>query len=171
MVWSLAVMFNDLDSESLGPPVVFVGGFLLVVGAAIAAWFDWQYDARIRFAEDRSSGCFIMPVILTKQLPAQVDEAMTGLGQRRAYVPRQGQALLAADADGIELRARWGSRPVFSLPSGSIRSVEIGTIAFPLGEATAIDLIVGTAGRQRISLMPMRSTRRYWGTERREIID
>ncbi|MGR0319644.1 hypothetical protein [Agromyces sp. ZXT2-3] len=171
MVWSLDVMFDDLSSESLGPPLVFVSGFLLLVGAAIAAWFELQYDARIRFAEDCSPVCFIMPVVLTKQLPAQVDEAMAGLGQRRVYVPRQGHALLAADADGIELRAGWGSRPVFSLPSGSIRSVEIGTIAFPLGDTTAIDVVLDTVGGQRISLMPMRSTRRYWGTESREIIE
>jgi hypothetical protein len=172
LAWSFQGMMEDLSSRSLLLPLVFVGGFMLALVAGIFTWFELQRLSRLQQADEHSQGSFVMPFVITRQLPGQADDALDTLGRRDGYLPRQRHALLAADRSGVEVRTGWGFRAALALSSELIRSVELGTIAFPLGDAVSVDLIIDTPrGDHRLSFMPTRPSSRFWGTERTEVIE
>lgn len=167
--WAIRVMLGDLESRSVGPPLIAVGGFLLVLAPAILAWFALGRVLRLRRAESTWPGSFVVPFVITKQLPRQVDRVASALGTR-LYVPSTGYGLLVADTAGVRILSGWGLATRLAIPRASLGAVELGEIQFPFGTSTSVDVVLNTAGEERISFMAIRTDRPLFRIERTEII-
>ncbi len=169
LVWAFQVMFDDLDASTWGPPLVAVGGFMLVLMPMIFAGFEVGRVVRLHRAESIWPGSFVIPFVITMQLPNQVDRAAAALGQR-LYMPGRGFGLLVGDAGGVRVLSGWGFATDLMIPQASLRTVELGSIPFPFGSAMSVDVVLHTPGEERISFMPVRTSRPFSGKERPEII-
>ena len=171
MVWAFKAMVVDLASDAFVAAIALVGGFLLLLMAAIYAWFEFERVARLHRADKNWPGSFVVPFVITRQLPGQAGDAAAALGRRRLYLSATGYGLLVADADGVRLLSGWAFATDLIIPRASVERVELGEIAFPLGTAVSVDVLLNTPGGERISIMPMRTSRRFFGNERVEIIE
>jgi hypothetical protein len=167
--WAFRVMLEDLDGRSVGPPLIAVGGFLLVLAPMILAWFALGRVLRLRRAESTWPGSFVVPFVITRQLPRQVDRVASALGTR-LYVPSTGYGLLVADAAGTRILSGWGLATHLAIPRASLGAVELGEIQFPLGTATSVDVVLKAPSEERISFMAIRTDRLLFRNERTEII-
>lgn len=169
LVWAVRVMLDDLDSSSLGPPLIAVGGFLLVLAPAILAWFALGRVARLRRAESTWPGSIVLPFVITKHFPRQVDRVDSVLGTR-TYLPSTGYGLLVADAAGTRILSGWGLVTHLPIPRASLRAVELGEIQFPFRTSTSVDVVLNTPGEERISFLAIPTDRPLFRYEQPEII-
>ena len=171
LVWSVNAMALDPESSSLAPPLVLVGAFMLLLVAAIFAWFELQRVTRFRRADEIAPGSLAIPFLIAKQLPSQVSDVAEFLGQKPRYLSSPSYGLLVADAAGVRILSGWAFATDLCIPRASLKAVELGAIEFPLGPAAvSVDVILDSRSDLRVSFMPMRTSRRYAGHERSEII-
>lgn len=170
LAWSFGAMVAAPDSESIALPLVCVFGFLLALFAAIYTWFGLEYLSRLGRADAQWPGAFVVPFVITKQLPAQVEDAATSLG-RRLHFPSQGFGLLVADASAVRILTGWGMATDLTVPRTSLGTVERGAIEFPFGSAVSIDVVLATTGEIRMAFLPERRPRWFFGNERTAIIE
>jgi hypothetical protein len=170
LAWSFGAMVDDLDSGSFWLPFVCIVGFMLALSAAIYAWFELERLSRLRRADTNWPGSFVVPFIVTKQLPRQVGDAATSLGHR-LHLPSQGFGLLVADATAVRILTGWAMATDLTVPRTSLGVVELGAIEFPFGTAVSVDIVLATPGDVRMSFMPERTPRWFFGKERTPIIE
>lgn len=170
LVWSINAMAIAPESRSIAPPLVFVGAFVLLLLAAIFAWFELQRVRRFHRADEISPGSLAIPFLIAKQLPSQVSDVAEFLGQKPRYLSSPSYGLFVADAAGVRIFSGWAFAADLFIPRASLKAVELGAIEFPLGpDAVSVDVILDSPSDLRVSFMPMRSSR-YFGNERPEII-
>ncbi len=170
LAWSFGASVESSDSEWFWLPFVFVVGFVLTLSAVIYAWFELERLSRLRRADVEWPGAFVVPFVITKELPRQVDVAAASLG-RRLHLPSQGFGLLIADGTGVRILTGWALATDLTIPRASLGTVELGAIEFPFGTAVSIDVVLAAPAECRMSFMPERTPRRFLGNERTPIIE
>ncbi len=111
-----------LPDESGGSPVLgLVGAFVIVILAVAPLILESLHRARLKRVADRSPDAFVMPIAITKEMPAQATEIAHALSQRPPALTAHRHALFAADA--VDVRIVSGRRPA---PSSSYRGLRCG---------------------------------------------
>ncbi|MFF2371243.1 hypothetical protein [Agromyces sp. NPDC058110] len=141
----LVLLLGGPQSEREGTAVFgFVAGLALFAVVGLSLALAGLHRARLKRAEAASPDPFVMPLIITRELPDQVRQVAQALGGRSPALVAQRQAVLSADSDGIRLVSGNSANPDFVVSRFAVRSVATGTIQVSGGSAPCIEVVIGT---------------------------
>ncbi|GLI26471.1 hypothetical protein ARHIZOSPH14_07130 [Agromyces rhizosphaerae] len=169
-LWGLGAAFEEQVGLAAGVSLG-VGGFIVFAFGGSVSFLELQSLNRVRLAERRSPGCFVMPVFVDAKVIDLVVQLDPRPWYRRLLPLSPSQGLVVADSTGAELRLGWGIHPVARASNAQVRDVRVGEISNRFGSTPSVDVVVETPrGERTASFMPLRWRRGYWGIERIEVL-